>query len=79
MRGIRTLSTVQGTMLVVTGGKDCAIIVWNAEDGTRMATLDGDFPVRYLLPFYLQESLQIASSSIFTVKVSDPSMSTAVK
>lgn len=81
MRGICALSTVQGTMLVITGGRDCAIIVWNAEDGTRMSTLDGHYEsVRRLLPFYLEQesgpALQIASgSSDFTVKVSDPSPS----
>ena len=72
-------------MLVITGGRDCAIIVWNAEDGTRMSTLDGHYEsVRRLLPFYLEQesgpALQIASgSSDLTVKVSDHSQSTAVK
>jgi len=72
-------------MLVITGGKDCEIIVWNAENGTRMATLDGHLePVRCLLPFYLEQesgrTLQIASGSIdLRAMVSDPSKSTAVK
>jgi len=72
-------------MLVITGGKDCAIIIWNAEDGTRMSTLDGHLSlVRCLLPFYLQQesgpALQIASGSMdSTVKVSDLSKSTAIK
>jgi len=82
---ICALSTVQDTMLVITGGKDCEIIVWNAEDGTRMATLNGHIGrVRCLLPFYLEQesgrALQIASGSIdLRAKVSDPSKSTAVK
>jgi WD40 repeat protein len=71
-------------MLVITGGKDCKIIVWNAEDGTRMSTLDGHIDlVQCLLPFYLEQEsgpvLQIASGSMDnTVKVSDLSKSTAI-
>jgi len=81
---IFALSTVQDTMLVITGGKDCTIIVWNAEDGTRMSTLDGHTGlIRCLLPFYLEQdsgpALQIASGSMdSTVKVSARSKSTVV-
>ena len=82
--GIRALSAVHDTMLVITGAKDCAIIVWNAKDGTRVATLNGHLGlVRCLLPFYLElesgRTLQIASGSMdSTVKVSDRSKSLAV-
>jgi len=71
-------------MLVVTGGRDCAVIVWNAEGGTRVSTFDGHTSlVRCLLPFYLEKEsgpvLQIASGSVdSTVKVSDRSKSSAV-
>ena len=71
-------------MLVMTGGKDCAVIVWNAEDGTRMSTLDGHTGlVRCLLPFYLAQDsgpvLQIASGSMdSTVKVRARSKPTVV-
>ena len=75
MSGIRALSKVQDTMLVITGGKDCSIIVWDAEGGTRLSTLNGHIGlVRCLLPFYLEQesgpALQIASGSMdSTVKV----------
>lgn len=83
-RRICALSTVQDTMFVITGGKDCAIMVWNAEDGTHMSTLDGHSGlVRCLLPFHLEQDsgpvLQIASGSMdSTVKVSARSKPTVV-
>ena len=62
-------------MFVVTGAKDCLIIVWNVEGGTRLSTLDGHIGlVRSVLPFYLEQesgpALQIAGGSLdSTVKV----------
>ena len=72
-------------MLVITGGRDYAIIIWSARDGTRISTLDGHNSfVQCLLPFYVEQesgpALQIASGSMdCTVKVSEISESTAVQ
>jgi WD40 repeat protein len=71
-------------MLVITGAKDCSIIIGDAEDGTCISALNGHLGfVRCLLPFYLElgsgPALQIASGSMdSTVKVSDYSASAAV-
>ena len=62
-------------MLVITSGKECSIIVWNAEDGTRLSTLKGHIGiVRCELPFYLEQesgpALQIAGGYLdSTIKV----------
>jgi WD40 repeat protein len=71
-------------MLVVTGARDCVVIIWSAEDGTRISVLDGHAsPVRCLLPFYHElesgPTLQIVSGSLdSTVKVGAHSKSISI-